>query len=131
MMSKLVQEIRACMSDLTETATDSLTARFLFPAGFLGFQGHFLERPVLPAVCEIQAVVTMLEVWKKRRVRLEEIVLAKFATPVTCDEEAVFLCGVRMERDGRAVVKVTVTKEGEVIGRFKLRVAFEDGDQGC
>ena len=49
------------MFDLTEADDGSLTARFVFPAEFTGFRGHFPEQPVLPAVCKIQAVVAMLE----------------------------------------------------------------------
>jgi 3-hydroxyacyl-[acyl-carrier-protein] dehydratase len=128
-MNRLGQEIRKCMSGLTDAGKEGLTARFLFPGDFVGFQGHFPERPVLPAVCKIQAAVAMLEAWKERRLRLDEIVLAKFAAPVTCDEEAVFLCQVTMEDSHRAVVRVTVTKHGDMVARFKLRVAFGDREQ--
>ncbi len=94
-MSRLARQIRECMSDLGQADDGNLTARFVFPAEFLGFQGHFPARPVLPAVCEIQAALAMLEAWETRRVDLREIILAKFSAPVTCDEEA----GVRVLRD--------------------------------
>ena len=66
-MSRLVREIEQCMSGLTEAEGDEVTARFLFPAAFIGFQGHFPERPVLPAVCKIQAAIAVLEAWSERR----------------------------------------------------------------
>ena len=129
-MSPLARQIRKCMSDLGETENGTLTARFVFPADFLGFQGHFPGRPVLPAVCEIQGAVAMLEAWKKTEVVLREVILAKFSTPVTCDEEVVYACSVTMEDGDGAVVKVALTKGGRSVARFKLRVAFRDGSEG-
>jgi 3-hydroxyacyl-[acyl-carrier-protein] dehydratase len=128
-MSQLAAQIRQCMSDLTESSDGKLTARFLFPVGFIGFQGHFPEAPILPAVCEIQAAVAMLEAWTKRDVKLREIILAKFSSPVTCGEEVMYSCSVTMDdRDG-ALVKATVVKHGENVARFKLTVAFDGESQ--
>ena len=129
-MSKMARQIRQCMSDLAEAGGGSLTARFLFPPEFIGFLGHFPERPVLPAVCKIQAAVAMLEAAKRRRVRLDEIVLAKFSAPVTCDEEVEFLCTTVMGDTNSAVVKATVSKNGENVSKFKLRVTLEREEPG-
>jgi 3-hydroxyacyl-[acyl-carrier-protein] dehydratase len=114
------------MSDLRESGDSGATARFVFPAGFIGFQGHFPGRPVLPAVCEIQATVAMLEAWRQKRVKLREIISAKFSAPVTCDEEVVYSCALAMEDDRMAVAKTKVARDGGDIARFKLRVVFED-----
>jgi 3-hydroxyacyl-[acyl-carrier-protein] dehydratase len=118
------------MSDLTEAADGRLTARFLFPPEFIGFQGHFPEMPILPAICKIQAAVAMLEASKGRGVRLDEIVLAKFSAPVTCDEEVEFLCTTAMEGTNSAVVKATVSKNGQKVSRFKLRVTLDREEPG-
>lgn len=128
-MSPLARQIRECMSELGEAENGTLTARFVFPADFLGFQGHFPGRPVLPAVCEIQGAVAMLEASKKTEVELREIIMAKFTTPVTCDEEVVYACSMTMESHGGALVKATLTKDGEAVARFKLRVAFRGGPE--
>jgi 3-hydroxyacyl-[acyl-carrier-protein] dehydratase len=117
------------MSDLEQADDGTLRARFSFPADFLGFQGHFPGEPVLPAVCEIQGALAMIEAWKSRRVGLSEIILAKFSAPVTCDEELVYACSLtREDRDG-AVVKTTVSRRGSPVARFRLRVVF-DGETG-
>jgi 3-hydroxyacyl-[acyl-carrier-protein] dehydratase len=130
-MSRLVREIEQCMSRLTEAEGGELTARFRFPAAFIGFQGHFPERPVLPAACKIQGAIAVLEAWSKGEVRLDEIVSAKFLAPVTCGEEVVVRCLVAMEEGNRGVVKATVARNGESIAKFKLRVKFEDEERGC
>lgn len=125
-MSRLRAQIRHCMSDLRESGDSQARARFVFPAEFIGFQGHFPGRPVLPAVCEIQAAVAMLEAWTKKRVKLREIISAKFSTPVTCDEELVYSCDLAMEDDRTAVAKTKVAKDGKDVARFRLRVVLED-----
>lgn len=129
-MSKLVQQIRQCMFDFTEAGDGRLTARFLFPPEFIGFQGHFPESPILPAVCKIQAAVAMLEASKRRKARLDEIVSAKFSTPVTCDEEIEYLCTPVMEDTNSVVVKAAVSKNGENISKFKLRITLEREEPG-
>jgi 3-hydroxyacyl-[acyl-carrier-protein] dehydratase len=113
------------MSDLSESGDGELTARFLFPPEFVGFQGHFPERPILPAVCEIQAAIAMLEASSKRRITLKEIVSAKFSMPVTCGEEVMYLCSVAMQDSQIAVLKTNVTKHGKSVAKFKLRVVFK------
>jgi 3-hydroxyacyl-[acyl-carrier-protein] dehydratase len=128
-MSELARQIEQCMSKLTEVDEGEVVARFFFPAGFIGFQGHFPERPVLPAVCKIQAAIAVLEAWKRAKVRLNEIISAKFSAPVGCDEEVALRCLVAMEDVNRALVKATVARNGESIAKFKLRVTFEAEDQ--
>lgn len=131
MRSRLAREIEQCMSGLGEAEGEALTARFLFPASFIGFQGHFPGRAILPAVCKIQAAVAMLEASCGRGVRLNEIASAKFLSPVTCGEEVLVTCAVTMQEGGRGVVKATVARNGENVARFRLRVTFEDEEGGC
>jgi 3-hydroxyacyl-[acyl-carrier-protein] dehydratase len=130
-MSRLAAELRQCMSDLADAGAGKLTARFLFPPGFVGFQGHFPARSVLPAVCTIQAAVAMLEAWAGRAVRLREIVLAKFTSIVTSDEELDFVCDVTTETEGRAVIRATVTRKHEMIAKFRLKVSIDDERAGA
>jgi len=128
-MNILMREIRKCMYGLIGTAADKrVTARFLFPSTFIGFQGHFPERPVLAGVCEIQAVKVILREWKKVPVAIKEIILAKFYSPVTCGEELLFECREREENGREAVVTTIVTGRGEKIAELRLRVSFEDED---
>lgn len=128
-MNMLVQEIKQCMSHLTETGEGKVTARFLFPEDFIGFQGHFSGRPILPGFCKIQAVVVILETWHKKKVRLKEIVLAKFFSPVSCREELVFECREQMENSKEVMVKALITSTGKKIAKLQLRVSLEEEKQ--
>ena len=130
MTSEIARQVRECMSELRQAGAGELTARFLFPEDFIGFQGHFPQNPVLPAVCEIQLAVAMLEAWRKKGVILREIVFAKFSAPVTCNEEVECSCTVAMEDRCEALAAATVARGGRRVAWFKLRVAFEKEGRG-
>jgi len=130
-MNRLVKEIKECMSGLAKSTDGQLYARFIFPADFIGFQGHFPERPILPGVCKIQAVLAMLEEWNKKRVKLNEIVMAKFAAPVTCDETVVFQCTETMEDNNKTLVKASVMCNDKNIAKIQLKVTFENENRGA
>ena len=125
-MNRLMQEIKQCMSDLAETKKGELTARFLFPAEFIGFQGHFPDKPVLPGVCNIQAVIVMLQAWEKRNIRLKEIVSAKFLSPVSHGEELVFNYKKQTKSNGEALIKALVISKDKKVAELQLRVSFKD-----
>ncbi|MCK4401174.1 hypothetical protein KAW08_02570 [bacterium] len=128
-MNKLMQEIKQCMSDLAETKKGEVYAHFLFPAEFIGFQGHFPDKPVLPGVCKIQAVIAMLQVWEKRDIRLKEIVSAKFLSPVSHGEKLVFNYRKQTESNSEALVKASVTSSGKKVAELQLRVSFKNEKQ--
>ncbi|MDO9464139.1 MAG: hypothetical protein Q7J67_02435 [bacterium] len=128
-MNRLMQEIKQCMSDLAETKKGEVTAHFLFPSEFIGFQGHFPDKPVLPGVCKIQAVIVMLQAWEKEDVRLKEIVSAKFFSPVSPEEEIVFNYRKQTESNGEALVKASVTSKDKKIAELQLRVSVKNETQ--
>ena len=112
--------------DLSEIAEGIVTARFLFSDGFIGFQGHFPGRPVLPGVCKIQAVMVIMQTWYKRKIKLKEIISAKFFSTVTCREELVFECREHAENNNEFIVKALVTSGCKKIAEIKLKMGFED-----
>ena len=112
------------MSDLAETHDGQLTALFRFAPDFAGFQGHFPGRPVLPAVCSIQLVVTMLEAWSGGKVGLSEIIAARFNAPIGCDEELKLLCSLTFLDEQQARVKATIERDGETVSKLKLALTI-------
>jgi len=109
------------MADLKVTDR-VLTACFVFPADFIGFQGHFPQKKLLPGVCQIQCIISMLEKWKKKNVVLVEIVTAKFLSPVLPLEEIICECREIRDNDGEFVVKAFISKAGGRVAEMKLRV---------
>jgi 3-hydroxyacyl-[acyl-carrier-protein] dehydratase len=126
-MNTLVQEIKQCMFDLSGTSEGQVTASFIFSPEFTGFQGHFPGRPVLPGVCMIQAAVVMLQIREKTKIRLKEIVLAKFFSSVSCGEKLVIDCRERMKKGNEILVKAVVSSDNKKIAELKLKLSFENG----
>ena len=58
------------------------TLEFHYPASFVGFQGHFPNDPILPGVCLLQSLRLGLERAWNSRLKITEILNAKFVAPV-------------------------------------------------
>ena len=104
-----------------------LTTHFVFPEDFIGFQGHFPTRKLLPGVCQLQCVTASLEKMKNKKLIIEEIVLAKFFRPVFPLEELNCVCrDISIIRDNGDVfiVKMTVSKGDLKAAEIKLRARF-------
>lgn len=76
-MSRLLHEIRSCATSPTRIETnDSRTREFIFPTTFLGFDGHFPDRPILPGIVQILAgILTVSE----DVMTLHKVVKSKFS----------------------------------------------------
>jgi 3-hydroxymyristoyl/3-hydroxydecanoyl-(acyl carrier protein) dehydratase len=119
-MSVIRQEIQRCMSDWKSGSGSQIYASFEFPKSFIGFQGHFPDRPVVPGVCLVQSVVIMLEKWHGGPVRLKEISNAKFYAPATSGEVLEVVCGVREKTDTQIRADAVVTHNGKKIAEIRL-----------
>jgi 3-hydroxyacyl-[acyl-carrier-protein] dehydratase len=105
----------------------TLTTQFIFPEDFIGFQGHFPSGKLLPGVCQIQCVIASLEKLKSKKLIIEEIVLAKFFSPVFPLEElnCVFREINAIKGNGESfIVKASVSKGDVKASEIKLRVRF-------
>ena len=123
-MSIIKQQIRQCMSGLNKIEDDRIAVRFLFPASFTGFKGHFPGKPILPGICEIQAAIAIFEELHKKEARLKKIILAKFFSPAFPDEEMLFEYSEIMKTDKEALVKVTVSGKDKKIAKLELKLSF-------
>ncbi|MEK6582621.1 MAG: hypothetical protein AABZ25_09580 [Nitrospirota bacterium] len=122
-MRTIKKEIVQYMTDLA-VSDQRLTASFLFPEDFIGFQGHFPGNKILPGVCQIQCVISMLEKWKKKNIVLREIVLAKFFSPISPLEKLTCECRDIKDTEKEFTLKASVSKDGKKISELKLRVCF-------
>lgn len=124
-MSRVRREIMRNMSGF-ESSGGTLSARFSFPEEFIGFQGHFPERKILPGVCQIQCVLSLLEEHAKRRVRLREAVLVKFFHPVLPKDELSCTCKDVRDGNGDFTVKAVLTRGDQKVSELKLTVCYEE-----
>ncbi len=120
-MNTLMQQIKESMHGLDESG-DSIRARFIFLPDFTGFKGHFPDRPILPGVCKIQAVIAMLETFHEKKICLTEILLAKFVAPVSENQEILISAMKLDETLKETKVKAFVTSGGKKIAELQLMV---------
>ena len=121
----LRDEIRRCMQGLSSDGNGHLSARFVFPDTFIGFQGHFPGNPVLPGLCTIQAVLVMLESSRKRQPLLQHMINIKFLSMVRPDSVLQFESSVSNDDSGCNVVKTAVSCNGSRIAQISLQVRFD------
>ena len=125
-MSRMKREIVGSMAGLTESA-GALSARFVFAEDFIGFQGHFPQKKILPGVCQVQCVLSMIERHSRKPVLLREIVLAKFFAPVSPGDEVSCLCLDVKDGAGDFVVKAALNRGDQKISELKLRISYAGG----
>jgi 3-hydroxyacyl-[acyl-carrier-protein] dehydratase len=121
------EEVEQYMTGLSKDG-QTVTSRFLFPEDFIGFQGHFPDKKVLPGVCQIQCVLSSIEQTNKKTVVLKEIVLAKYLAPVAPGDEIICLCSDVTDQNDEFVVKAVLSRNGAKISEFKLRLQY--GSEG-
>ena len=124
-MNRLRQEIRSALSELKKETSGELSARCLLPARFIGFQGHFPDRPVLPGVCLAQVVIEAYNVLH-RPARLLEIVKADFLHPVTPGETFALLISMVPDEDGALLLHGRICIGEKKIANLKMRIKHED-----
>lgn len=83
-MSRLLREVRSCATGPAHIdENDFRTMEFIFPPTFVGFDGHFPDRPILPGIVQVQAgMLTAGE----GKMTLQKVVKAKFSRIVSPDE---------------------------------------------
>ncbi|HUI45023.1 MAG TPA: hypothetical protein VL122_03380 [Nitrospirota bacterium] len=124
------KEIEQYLMDLASEG-QTLTSRFVFPEEFVGFQGHFPGKKILPGVCQIQCALTMVEKAYKKNVILKQITLAKYLAPVSPGEEVNVVCSILPEHDGQLMVKAIISKNNTKISELKLQVRFAEEGSDC
>jgi len=99
-----------------------------FAPDFLGFNGHFPNYPVLPAVVQMQAAVALIEAVCNRRLHLRQIDNAKFLIQLHADELIEVRCRAK-EHAGRTVWEASLQVDAGTAAQFLLR--FEEGEAAC
>lgn len=125
--SPMAEQIRASMGAIAVEGGE-LRGSFTFAPDFIGFQGHFPGRPILPGVCEVQAALLLVEAHVHRPVRLRQIERARFSAPATCGERLDYHCTTKEDAGGETVVRTIVRRGEAIIARLRLRVAIAEAD---
>jgi len=122
-MSALRKGIDAsAMEVLTGTGTDTGARRYRFGPGFIGFAGHFPGNPVLPAIVQIRAVVSLAEEEGGKTLRLAAVRSAKFLAPIRPDDD-VWIRVRRRVDSGMDICDATLSVAEKTVAAFQLELA--------
>ncbi|MBN2302791.1 MAG: hypothetical protein JXN60_09795 [Lentisphaerae bacterium] len=125
----LRDEIKNCMSDLHLNETGAICASFTFPPNFTGFNGHFPNLPILPGVCTLQAVISMMEMQRGEQLRIEEITQAKFSALVFPKQTLEYIC-TETETEGITTsLKAVVMRQHKKIAEIFMKVSSNGAAQ--
>jgi 3-hydroxyacyl-[acyl-carrier-protein] dehydratase len=117
--------IEQCMAGFEVKESGELSAGFVFPEDFVGFQGHFPGNKILPGICQIQCALSMLERWRGEKAVLKEIISAKFFSPVLPAEELICKAVNIAEGNGAVILKASFSRDDKKVSEMKLRVRIE------
>jgi 3-hydroxyacyl-[acyl-carrier-protein] dehydratase len=122
-MSALRKGIEAsAMEAIAGTGGITGARRYRFGPGFIGFSGHFPGNPVLPAIVQIRAVVSLAEEEGGKTLRLAAVRSAKFLAPIRPDED-VWIRVRRRVDSGMDICDATLSVAGKTVAAFQLELA--------
>ena len=81
---EMIRQMQSYASPTVQNSADSWTAEYRLPLAFLGFQGHFPDYPVLPAMLQFAMVRLLIEEALGEPCVLD-IRSAKFSSPIHPD----------------------------------------------
>jgi 3-hydroxymyristoyl/3-hydroxydecanoyl-(acyl carrier protein) dehydratase len=118
-MSLFCEQITGLIQDKLEYENQSLGVQIRFDENFIGFDGHFPGKPVLPGVIMIKVMIRMYELYKKKEYRLSQIKKAKFIEPILAGMAASFFISANEKKDESAL-QGKIIKEEKIIAKISL-----------
>jgi 3-hydroxyacyl-[acyl-carrier-protein] dehydratase len=110
---------------LPGTGKEAGARRYRFAPGFIGFSGHFPGNPILPAIVQIRAVVSIAEEEGGKTLSLAAVRSAKFLAPIRPDEDVLIRYRRRVE-SGVDICDATLSVAGKTVASFRLELAGGD-----
>jgi 3-hydroxyacyl-[acyl-carrier-protein] dehydratase len=125
-MNALSRGIRASAAgDIERAGPETVVRSYRFAPGFIGFSGHFPDNPILPAIVQVCAVLSLAEEEGGKALRLSAVRSAKFLSPIRPDEEVSIRCRRRVD-SGEDICDATLSVAGKTSATFQLRLAEEE-----
>lgn len=121
-MSSLLSAVAQCLAEGPhEKASGTTEAVFLFPQNFLGFQGHFPHKSIVPGIAQIMAAIVIASPARgsEGSERLAVVRRAKFMGMVK-PEQTMRVQVQRKAVEGGSLLTVACSTENGPCAQFKL-----------
>lgn len=107
---------------ITDGTAAHAALEFRYPISFVGFQGHFPDDPILPGVCLLQSLRLGLEKVWKTRLKITEILNAKFVSPVHPGDTIIFDVRETSRTPHAVSAKAKVTRDGRRVAELSVKL---------
>ena len=125
-MNTLIENIRTCSCQPAQQTERGWEKEYIFPQGFLGFQGHFPNQPILPAVVQIMIFRESIAEKLNQNLEIVSLTRAKFLKVVS-PETPVTAIWTTKETEGGLLCKCLLESEGQRTSSFNLTFAANTG----
>ena len=99
---ELISEgVKSC----SQNEQGGIVATFNFPSGSRIFDGHFPGNPILPGICQLEAVKYLIERVRGCKCRLQQAAAVKFFQPVLPAQEFTLVINCTDNGDGLLEVR--------------------------
>ncbi len=123
-MNTLVNDIQTCSRQPARKTDRGWEKEYVFPPSFLGFQGHFPGKPVLPAVVQIMIFRESISEKLAQNLKLEMMTRAKFLEVISPETPITAIWTVK-EKDGQFLCKCLLESDGERASSFNLTLTAD------
>ena len=125
-MNTLAENVRTCSCRPTQQTDRGWEKEYIFPQGFLGFQGHFPGRPILPAVVQVMIFRESIAEKLNQNLEIETMTRAKFLKVINPDTPVTAIWTLK-ETEGQFLCKCLLESEGERVSSFNLTLTANTG----
>lgn len=118
-MNRLMEAVKRSALGKAEQKAGTIEARFLFQDDFPGFSGHFPGYPILPALVQMMAAMSLIEEQMGIPLRLRSVQNAKFLQEIRPGDEIVIQCADR-QVEGAIGSRVVIYSGGKTAASFLM-----------
>lgn len=118
-MKNMNEEIRECSIISVHETERGYEMEYVFPPTFSGFQGHFPENPILPAIIQLMTARESIIEQMARDLLITKVTRAKFQKIITPDIPVTVVWTLREQEDA-FICKCILETEGNPASSFIL-----------
>ena len=121
-MNQVEKEILESIISIDKENEVTINAKVKFSEDFIGFNGHFIEQPILPGICILELIKCILQKYLKHELMITEIVSAKFFN-IIAGKETVDVAITLEENEGLEILaKASINRSYMKKTLMKLRL---------
>jgi 3-hydroxyacyl-[acyl-carrier-protein] dehydratase len=125
-MKNINNQIKDCITNAPSKTDRGWEQNYVFPEGFIGFQGHFPGNPILPAIVQLMTARQSIAGQLGCEVAVTKVTRAKFHEIIRPESIVTVVWNIRQQENGYAC-KCVLEAGGKAASSFNLTVKSKGG----